>query len=45
MLVACWWSRTPPRERAQLHPVATFAIAAVALWLVRCDEVYGDATV
>ena len=45
MLAACWWSRTPPRERAPLHPVATFAIAAVALWLVRCDELYGDATI
>lgn len=45
-LGAALWTRVHPaprRERAPLHPVVVFAIAAVALWLLRTVELYGDA--
>lgn len=45
-LGAALWSRVHPaprRERASMHPVVTFAIAAVVLWLLRSTELYGDA--
>lgn len=45
ILAAAWWSRTPPRERAPLPNLALFAIAAVVLWLVRCEQMYGDASI
>jgi hypothetical protein len=45
-LGAALWSRaqlSARRERAPLHGVAVFAIAALVLWLLRCRMTYGDA--